>query len=171
VRFVTRTECEVWFQRKGFGPDGPHAGRPAETWKAFDFLYDSPVANCDYITAALAGHFARSQDILFWPHGFVFGDGSIPPGRPGWQEYVAWRRTTGEDRPVYDAPGHLFQGNEQEGLRSAMRAAILLGWDTLVAARADRCALHLLHDYITVYARSAPSDLLRTLDALGLQRR
>jgi hypothetical protein len=81
---------------------------------------------------------------------------------------------TRESRSLYEVPGHVFDRTESTALGKLIEWAILTGWDALIGAKPDRCVIHLSHDdRITIYARSTPARLIRTIEKLGLpvQRR
>ncbi len=60
--------------------------------------------------------------------------------------YRRWRGANGDDRRLYDAPGHRFEAQEAAQLSRTIEFALQLGWDALIAAKPGRQLLFLSHD-------------------------
>ena len=109
--------------------------------------YDS--GNRDYPRAAKAiaasvGDFAEAH--LLFLFGVTADGWDEGAANEMWAPYYRWRRANGEDRRLYDAPGHRFEPHEAEHLSEAIEFALRLGWDALVAAGPGRQLLFLSHD-------------------------
>ncbi len=58
----------------------------------------------------------------------VFGDFGLRPDPPrAWREYYRWRKSMGEPRILYDAPGHVFLPSERDALGQVVGWAVCMG--------------------------------------------
>ncbi|UPK07611.1 hypothetical protein [Bradyrhizobium sp. 170] len=172
MRFVTQSESEPFFLKLGISRSGLVPGsHSAIRLKTFDAYYQSRLSVAAQVADALATHQGNFTACLLWAHDLVWGDRSLEERPPSdWAEYRRWRQTRGEKRSLRDAPGHFFDNGERDTLASVIEWAIHMGWDTLIAAKPNKAAIHLSHDdRITIYARSRPSELIARLTALGLK--
>jgi hypothetical protein len=71
-------------------------------------------------------------------------EGNARDGR--WGRYQLWRAAHGEQRRLYDAPGHQFERGEGDDLSKVIAFALHLGWDALLGATPKRQLLFLSHD-------------------------
>jgi hypothetical protein len=105
----------------------------------------------------------------------VSGDGwneDIPTDDERWRRYREWRGSLGENRRLYDAPGHQFESHETEHLSKSIAFALHLGWDALLAAKPGRQLLLLSHnDVMEIYAGFQRRLLAEQLIALGYWHR
>src|SRR5262249_15410905 len=92
--------------------------------------YDS--GNRDYSRSANAiagatGGFSEAALLFLF---CATGDGwnEICAGNEQWRLYRQWRTAHGEDRRLYDAPGHLFAPHEVKQLSEAVDFSLQLGW-------------------------------------------
>jgi hypothetical protein len=89
-----------------------------------------------------------------------------------WQRYRLWRAANGDQRRLYDAPGHQFERGEGDNLSKLVAFALQLGWDALVAATPARQLLFLSHDdRMEIYRGFERRWLAERLIALGYWRR
>ena len=89
-----------------------------------------------------------------------------------WQRYRLWRVANGDQRRLYDAPGHRFERGEGDSVSQVIEFALQLGWDTLVAAKPRRQILFLSHDdRMEIYHGFQRRWLAETLIALGYWHR
>lgn len=171
MQFLIRAECEDFFAKLGIDRGGLIAGsRGADRFKTLEVFYD-PRQVSDGMAKFIAAGQGRYTECLVWCADLVFGDRSLEPHAPRpWLDYAKWRRTMGEPRDLYDAPGHLFEPGERDRLAEVLAWAIFLGWDAYAAAKPNKFVLRVCHDdYLTIYSRSTPSGLLDDLRKLGLE--
>ena len=89
-----------------------------------------------------------------------------------WGRYRRWRSANGENRRLYDAPGHRFEAHEAAHLSSTIAFALQLGWDALIAARPGRQLLFLSHDdRMEIYRGFEWRSLAEKLMKLGYWQR
>jgi hypothetical protein len=105
-----------------------------------------------------------------WCTGVVFGDLGLEPDPPrAWQEHYRWRKSIGEPRILHDAPGHSFERSERETLAQVIAWAMCMRREAFIAPKPTKFIIRLCHDdWLRLYARSIPSDLLR-LRRLGFE--
>lgn len=151
MRCLTAAECQVW--RDGRSRRG--------TWKR-QVTCVTPLKRLQWFTGVLLEQLLPFDAALLVVDEVVF---DIPP------ELVSIRRIAGEQRPVYEVPGHLFKG-DPDGLRVALRAA-LSGWiDLRVIFSPARHALLSDHDEFTMFFSESPgkiADVRRAFETGGLR--
>ncbi len=133
-------------------------------------------ANCDYSRAADAiaasiGDFTEATLLfLFCVTGDGWSEGNARDGR--WGCYRLWRAAHGEQRRLYDAPGHQFERGEGDDLSKVIAFALHLGWDALLGATPKRQLLFLSHDdRMEIYRGFERRRLAEKLITLGYWRR
>jgi hypothetical protein len=139
-------------------------------------LYYESGGDRDYSDAANAiaqatGTFSEATLLFQW---CLSGDGWVEssPNNDRWQGYKRWRAANGEDRRLYEAPGHRFEPTDIDGLSRTIGFALELGWDALVAAKPGRQLLFLSHDdRLEIYRGFTGGMLVRKLTSLGYWRR
>ena len=95
----------------------------------------------------LVDHLTPYDQALLVIDQVVFGGG--PPA------LEAVRRAAGEERPIHEAPGHLF-GPDDEGITSVLKAALSEWVDFRVLLSPPRHAVRADHDeYTTFFSESA----------------
>lgn len=138
-------------------------------------LYYESGGGRDYSDAAKAiaratGAFSEATLLFQW---CLIGDGWVEssPNNDRWRGYRRWRAANGEDRRLYDVPGHRFEGQDTERLAKAIEFALELGWDALVAAKPGRQLLFLSHDdRLEIYRGFGSRTLVRQLTSLEYWR-
>jgi len=100
------------------------------------------------------------------------GWGIDPQPDERWVRYRQWRGAQGENRRLFDAPGHLFGSHEAEQLSRTLVFAFELGWDALLGVKPGRQLLSLSHhDRLDVYRGFGGRSLADKLIPLGYWRR
>jgi hypothetical protein len=139
-------------------------------------LYYESRGGRDYSDAANAiaqstGTFSEVTLLFQW---CLSGDGWVEssPTNDRWRGYRRWRAANGENRRLYDAPGHRFEEEDVEQLAKTIEFALELGWDAVVAAKPGRQLLFLSHDdRLEIYRGFGSGALVRQLTSLGYWRR
>ncbi|MGJ5151346.1 hypothetical protein [Bradyrhizobium sp. SZCCHNRI1058] len=135
-------------------------------------LYEDSASARDYAVAAraiagCAGRFSEAAVLFRWA---LRGDGwdDLTSSDETWSRYRNWRASNGEHRRLYEAPAHLFGGDEMALFAKAIEFALSLGWDAMVAAKPKRQLILLSHDYrIEIYHGFGGGALTRQLIGLG----
>ena len=133
-------------------------------------------ANRDYSAAAdaIAASIGDFTEVILLFLFCVTGDGWSEghARRESWRRYRLWRAAKGDQRRLYNAPGHLFERGEGNDLSQVIAFALHLGWDALLGATPGRQLLLLSHDdRLGIYRGFARRRLAEELIALGYWRR
>jgi hypothetical protein len=122
------------------------------------------------ITASIGEFTEVTLLYLFCVSGDGWSEGNERDER--WRRYRLWRAANGDQRRLYDAPGHRFERGEGDSVSQVIEFALQLGWDTLVAAKPRRQLLFLSHDdRMEIYHGFQRRWLAETLIALGYWHR
>ena len=122
------------------------------------------------ITASIRKFSEVNLLFLFCITGDGWSEGNATDER--WRRYRLWRAANGDERRLYDAPGHRFERGEGDSLSQVIEFALQLGWDALLAATPRRQLLFLSHDNrMEIYRGFERRWLAERLIALGYWRR
>jgi hypothetical protein len=171
MRFLDRSECEEYVSRSGVDHQEVILGRRIQKMKsAVTFFYQSRMEEASSVSSCLVEYIRDFSWAMLWAYDLPFGDRSREENPPSdWRRYSKWRRSAGENRMLYDAPGHLFEPHEKFKLGQVIEFAIYMGWDAVLLAQPLRCLITLSHDdLITVQARHNVTALSDQLRRLGL---
>lgn len=174
MRFLTTSECEHLVTQVGLDHRDLVAGKRVHGMKnAADFFYKSRMKDARLVAQHLVDYLPDFTWAMLWIYGLPWGDRSREENAPeDWQTYARWRRSAGEDRTLYEAPGHLFEPNEAAKLVEIIEFTIYTGWDAFVFARPLRCIVTLSHDdVIQIQSRHNLSAISEQLHRLGLRQK
>src|SRR5262249_45253628 len=174
MRFLTPSECEKLATRVGLDHRDLTASKRIYSLKsAADFFYKSRMQNAHVVAVPLVRMLGEFTWATVWACSLPFGDRSREDNAPDdWQRYARWRQSAGEQRRLFEAPGHLVEPDEQPKLVEIIEFAIYTGWDAIVFARPLRCVIALSHDdVIKIQSRHNLSALGAKLRRLGLSQR
>src|SRR5262245_28469528 len=145
MRFLAPSECEEFPLQIGLDRRDLVTGKRVYKLKnAADFFYQSRMKNARSVTDHLVDFLSDFTWAMVWAYALPLGDRSREDNAPDdWRRYTLWRRSAGEARALYEAPGHLFEPNERSKLADAIEFAIYTGWDAIVLARPLRCIMTL----------------------------
>jgi hypothetical protein len=104
----------------------------------------SYTASTNAIVTSIGGFSETALLFLFCVSGDGWNEACV--GNEQWRRYRQWRSEHGENRRLYDAPGHLFSSDEAKQLVEALDFSMQLGWDALVTAQPGRQLMLLSHD-------------------------
>jgi hypothetical protein len=137
------------------------------------FSYRSRMRNADVISRLLTQCLGDFSWAVLWACGLPLGGDrsqeAVPPD--DWRRYAQWRRTAGEARALYDAPGHKFEQGECAEASTAIEFALYLGWDAVIFGCRLRSLIRLSHDdlfQVMVHSREELSALSTQLTQIGL---
>ena len=137
MRCLTLDECKRWRKE--------HSSR--RDWKR-QLTCVTPLARLPWFSAEVVRHLLPFEEALLMVDRVVF---DVP------QALAALRREAGETRSLGEAPGHLFEDDEQ-GFRWALEAA-LSGWiDFRVLFSPSNHALRADHDEYTTFFSTSPGN-------------
>ncbi len=145
MRCLSVAECERWRKE--------NSGR--REWKR-QLTCATPLPRLPWFAAEVVRHLLPFEQALLIVDQVVFG---VP------QALEAIRRDAGETRAVQEAPGHLFE-NDEQGFTRALEAA-LSGWiDFRVLFSPSRNALRADHDEYTTFFSTSPGKIAEVRAAL-----
>jgi hypothetical protein len=174
MRFLAPPECAAFATQVGLDHRKPSARKRIDTLKnAADFFYKSRMKDAHAVAVPLARSLGEFTWALLWAYSLPWGDRSHEDNAPvDWRRYAHWRQSVGDERTLYEAPGHLFEPDEQSKLAEVIEFAIYTGWDAVVFARPLRCVMALSHDdVIKIQSRHNLSPLAEELRRLGLSQK
>jgi hypothetical protein len=147
MKIISKQECEDWLKanlRKDFVGESfnaiyPHCASyhlPVDTGKK--------TALARTLTHALDGR----QPGLFWITAW-----GIFPSSENMALFDRYRLSLGENRPIHDAPGHIFSESDLPQLECLLDLSLYFFWDATLFDGAGTLAIKIGHDeYISLYA-------------------
>jgi len=141
MQFLSRQDADILEEKLGRQVGPPRKPKAVVYYTSGQRDY-APAAT---LIAAAAGDFSEAAILFSF---CVAGDGwsEHTSSNAGWPAYRRWRSSFGEERRLYDAPGHLFTRGEVDQFSRVIEFALILGWDALVAAKPGRNQILLSHD-------------------------
>ena len=178
MEFLTREQCMEFAKRIGVVTQKKDLNFPwVEKKHGASFYQQSlnPIARrCVEVVVELYPKYAKA---LLWISGSPGGDGwegeeyAFMRGRDSWKRFMKLRRSHGEQRRLYDAPGHLLTPEERPLIAELAEPAILHGWDSLLLATPNITAVCFSHnDDIKVISDKNITRWSAALTDLGLTR-
>jgi len=167
MKILSDAECQEWLESKrGKGvswrtveadyPQYVKYGLPAETGRK----------------TALSREVTHSVDTsqcgLLW-----VTDWSIFPSSQNMALFDGYRKSLGEDRPIIEAPGHIFGESDLQELECLFGLALYFFWDAYLFEQAGRTVVRINHhDFISVHARDSArlSEFQNIFERLKLER-
>lgn len=138
MRCLMKSESDIEVRRLIGRPKADNDGRVLN--------YRSGSSTNDAQAAAVIEHgLGQWSEALLVMEEAVWGDG-YDGTDTRWIEFYSWRRSRGEVRRLYDAPGHLFAAHDKSELQTALIFALRLGWDASLFASPGRVKVHFSHD-------------------------
>jgi hypothetical protein len=113
-----------------------------------------------YYSRWVAGSIAWRAPVLLW-----ITEWGIWNSSENGHLYYKLRQSYGDNRLLWEAPGHLFLGYESEDLTSFLQLSMLNGWGGYVLAEANYVNVFFSHDeYIDFFAETVDlADFLKDL--------
>ena len=144
MRFYTEKESEEWLSaRKREKPD-----TVPEIYKE-RFAYPSQPGRFFWAAHWIASSLTYYAPALLW-----ITEWAIWENTQSSHLYYRLRQSYGDQRLLWEAPGHLFLGYEAEDLASYLHVAMLNGWGGYLLTDADYVNAFFSHDeYIDFFAR------------------
>jgi hypothetical protein len=141
--FLTDEQCEKWLN----GREKPDVleDTPGERL----MLYKEQCSRVYYIARWLAMSITNMQQSLLWMTAWGLWDSS-----ENWHLYDRLRKTYGDDRMLWEAPGHLFMDYEREDLATFLVIAMLNGWEGHLLTEVDFGSVFLNRDGILEFYTS-----------------
>jgi hypothetical protein len=157
VRFYTKEECEDWLNGKDRQkPDLVTDARVARV------MYPKEPYRFFHYAHWIAESISLRQPVLLW-----ITEWGIWDSTENGHLYYRLRQSYGDNRLLWEAPGHLFLGYELEDLTSFFQLSMLNGWGGYALSQADYVNVFFSHDeYIDFFTENMDlSEFLRDLKA------
>ena len=177
MEFLTREQCVEFARRVGVVTKARDLNLPSVRKKHRAVFYKeslNPIARrCVQVVVELFPKYTRA---LLWITGSPGNEGwgeidSFMRERKSWRKFADLRRARGEERRLYDAPGHLLTPDERPLIADLAEPAILHGWDSLLLAKPNTTAVYFSHnDDIRVISDKNVSTWSAAFTGLGLTR-
>lgn len=149
MRFYTEAECEEWLKGEDrLKPDavsGVHTASvrfPPEPHRFFYFAH------------WIAESISCRMPVLLW-----ITEWGIWENTENSHLYYRLRQSYGDQRLLWEAPGHLFLGYESEDLTSFLQLSMIIGWGGYVLSQANYVNVFFSHDeYFDFFAENVDLD-------------
>lgn len=119
-------------------------------------------------------HLPLARAITDWMAPFHGGcilveEWGIWPSSENHHLYDTVRKAYGDGRRVHEAPGHVFEEDEQDAFTTFIDLAIQFGWGGYIFNRPSTCSIAFSHDeWMNVFVPGDGAAVVRKADALGL---
>ncbi|SRR5208282_411380 len=134
---LTNEESRNWCEGRGLNLDA--AAHPSLDGRAHSVIAPFSGTTCSkllWLSSVLASNLEPFDQCLLWVT--LWG---IWSSSENWHLFYRLRETYGERRPIWDAPGQLFQKHESADLTTFIQLALIFGLDFyLVPAPSDNAA-------------------------------
>ena len=159
MRFYTEAECEEWLKGKNrLKPDG------ISGVQTVNVRFPSRPHRFFYYSHWIAESISYQMPVLLW-----ITEWGIWDSTENGHLYYRLRQSYGDQRLLWEAPGHLFLGYESEDLASFLQLSMLNGWGGYVLAQANYVNVFFSHDeYFDFFAENV--DLTEFLKDLKTER-
>lgn len=138
MQTLTRADAEAWCKQHAVALDElGHPERPSRV-REFEIPIDS--GKRIYLVSAEVKSQVRAAEALVW-----FTEWGIWPSSERPHIFERFRASYGENRPLVEAPAHLFSSNELDDMLSFVTLGVLFLWDVYVIS-AGGDILHFSHD-------------------------
>jgi hypothetical protein len=149
VRFYTQSECEEWLIGKNRqkpdaipGVGGARILFPSETHRFFHFA------------KRIAESISFQMPVLLWTTEWGNWDSTENE-----HLYYRLRQSYGDQRLLWEAPGHFFLGYETADLASFLQLSMMNGWGGYLLAQANYVNVFFSHDeYFDFFAERVDLD-------------
>ena len=149
MRFYTKHECEEWLSsRNRQKPDAAQSGyreRAPYPREAYGFFW--------------AAHWIASSITYRWPVLLWVTEWGIWDSSENSHLYYRLRQSYGDQRLLWEAPGHLFLGHESEDLASFLQLSMLNGWGGYLLTGIDHVNAFFSHDEFIDFFAADESNL------------
>jgi hypothetical protein len=158
MNFLTPDDCRAWAASHSF----PFKSRPrygdleGSGFAAYKFTIPSDAGRRVTLARLLWESTAQGKpEALLW-----ITDWSVWPSGEHMPLALTLRTALGENRPIADAPGHLFRMGEDDNALSFLSVALLFLWDAYLLSASGEIAVFLSHDECgVVLARNPDAGL------------
>jgi hypothetical protein len=112
------------------------------------------------LARSLANFIDLTRSGLLW-----ITSSGVWPSNENMDLFDGYRRSLGEQRPLRDSPGHVFQEPDVSALQTFLGLSLYFFWDAVLIEGTQDLAIRFSHDeYVEIYAKSG--ERLSTIDGL-----
>lgn len=157
MQFLTSIESEKWCLRNGFSVSEDHKepDLSLDYFRARKFPIPNDagkrIALCRMLIQSV---WSQEPQCLLWTTQW-----SIWPSGEHLPIMQSARRSYGEDRPLIDAPGHVFHAGEFDSALTFFALSCLFLWDVSLLVAGGTTALDISHDEYGVLFTKQPSKI------------
>ena len=141
VLTLSRTAAENWCVAHGVLLDGRR--RPDEPACAARFDIPEDAGRRIGMVAERMAHYESEPEILVW-----FTEWGVWPSGERPHIFTRLRASYGENRPLIETPGHVFQRLEQDDAISFVTLGVLFLWAVYVVGGSGNRLVHYSHDEV-----------------------
>jgi hypothetical protein len=142
MRCLTKEGSRNWCEDRSLNLDT--SAHPAVDGRAHSVITPFARTTCSKLlrlSGVLASKFEPFEQCLLWVT--LWG---IWTSSENWHLFYRLRETYGERRPIWDAPGHLFEKHESADLTTFIQLALIFGWDFYVLSAPSGQVAFVSHD-------------------------
>ena len=146
VQCLTYKECAAWCREHDYPVvDSGHNGRPSpmvrEHFQSIPVAYPQDSGKKVELSRAVIQWMSSSGALLLW-----LDEWAVWPSSQHMPLFMRFRAALGEQRPLIEAPGHLFSHEELDDAVSVLATSMLFFWDCHVFAEGPSQAFFCSHD-------------------------
>ncbi len=136
--------------------------------RSMSYLLPADTGKKTHLARVLISSLHPNAEGLLWISGY-----GVWPSCENMDLFEGYRKSLGEDRPVREAPFHVFSKSESREVESLLALALYFYWDAVLLDGPRNAAVRVSHDeYVELYA---PTDeglslLQNTLSDLALKQ-
>jgi hypothetical protein len=163
--FRTLAQCAERAQLQGFmkdeiGTEGPFRSPFSTTLRLYT---DQPTSPSVVLARHLASWLGPFSNALLWVTEY-----GIWPSSENNHLYYRLRQSYGDQRQLYEAPGHEFLAEEIVELTTFLDLAIQFGWGAHLLSTPSAAYIFISHDeWILVQSDSQQSRIIRDLESIA----
>ena len=148
MRAVSEAECGQWL-KENINSDFTADKTASEYPNYVGFSISSDSGKKTALARTLIGLLKTDSSGLFW----ITASG-IWPSSENMELFNGYRRSLGESRSVYEAPGHVFSGSDLAQLECILDLTLYFYWDSLLFKGSTAIVMRISHDeYISFSAK------------------
>jgi hypothetical protein len=161
MRTLDKTETIRWLSQNGVSFDS--VGRLTSTtlFKAIHYPICPDSGQKTALSKLLVSFFEDDNEAILWINEF-----GIWPSSEDWCLFDGFRRSFGEDTPLYKKPGHLFSKGDLSIVRSLVAMILYFIWGAVLYSPSNGLLVEVSHDeFISVFVKDK-KDVLSVSEKL-----
>lgn len=148
MKIISQRECEEWVKTK-LGENLELASVLVGYTHSVTYHLPIDAGKKTALARVLSRSIDARQQGLLWITAW-----GIFPSSENMALFDAYRRSLGENRPIHETPGHVFDQSDLQQIECLLDLALYFYWDTSLFDGAGTIAVRTSHDeWISVYAK------------------